>query len=715
LAAAATNIKGGKDVTVTATGATTGTITVGSSTASEQPAGAVAVTSTTSTAAGTMGAIAVTGGTTVNVTQAAGNAVNTLTTAGPVTVTGGASTTAVTVSDTRRATAAAAVVGRTNGAVVVHDKNKGSNTAAGTIATVTLENFAAAYIDSSAISTVNLAGHGTSVEISRGDLTATPTANTLTINVDNLTLDSMLRDNESTSDDGFTTVNVVTNTADSVVGYISFADATALNFTGSKKFTTDNGSDVLTAVTAITSGDGGVSIGTALGTSVLFTGGAGADTISIGSTTKAITMGAGNDKVTTSSAAVGTGGSVNGGDGTDTIVMTNTLAAGADGNATFNTKFTGFEVLELSDALATTLDIRGLNDVKAVTLTGGGADNASAIIDYLDSGSTVTLKANGLGTGVTISVDGASFNATDTLNLVINSATAVDNGTDKNALLTVLNVETINISVPDATSTGGNAVVHKINIADNATTINVSGNNGLTLVDNDTVAAVTTFDASGVVANGTATADPAASLAVTFAHQNTSSTATVTMTGGAGNDVLTGNAGKDTIIGGAGNDNLTGGAGVDTLTGGTGADWFKFGTAGDSGITGTESITDFTITSDNSTTDKLVLLTTVPLANQTSTAITTVPGLSNLTATVSDGVITLGGTDAGSVDTVGELILVFQEIDNATQQIGAAVMGGNTYVLTDNNTDVKDVIKLTGVTGVTDIARTAAANTIVTQ
>jgi len=105
----------------------------------------------------------------------------------------------------------------------------------------------------------------------------------------------------------------------------------------------------------------------------------------------------------------------------------------------------------------------------------------------------------------------------------------------------------------------------------------------------------------------------------------------------------------------------------------------------------------------------------VPLANQTSTAITTVPGLSNLTATVSDGVITLGGTDAGSVDTVGELILVFQEIDNATQQIGAAVMGGNTYVLTDNNTDVKDVIKLTGVTGVTDIARTAAANTIVTQ
>jgi len=518
------------------------------------------------------------------------------------------------------------------------------------------------------------------------------------------------------ADDGFTTVNIVTNTDDSSVADIAFADATAINFTGSKKFTATGTSSTLgTSAAVITSGDGGVSLAEALTTGQTFTGGAGADTISIGTTTKAITMGAGNDKVTTSSAAVGTGGSVNGGDGTDTIVMNSTQAASADGDSTFNTKFTNFEVLELSNALAasTTLDVRGLNDVKAVTLTGGGADNASAIIDYLDSGSTVTLKANGLGTGVTISVDGASFNATDTLNLVINSATAVDNGTNKNARLTVLNVETINISVPDATSTGGNAVVHKINIADNATTINVSGNNGLTLVDNDTVAAVTTFNASGVVANGTA--DTAALLAVTFAHQNTSSTATVTMTGGAGNDVLTGNAGKDTIIGGAGNDNLTGGAGVDTLTGGTGADWFKFGTAGDSGITGTESITDFTITSDNSTTDKLVLLTTVPLANQTSTAITTVPGLSNLTATVSDGVITLGGTDAGSVDTVGELILVFQEIDNATQQIGAAVMGGNTYVLTDNNTDVKDVIKLTGVTGVTDIARTAAANTIVTQ
>ena len=80
---------------------------------------------------------------------------------------------------------------------------------------------------------------------------------------------------------------------------------------------------------------------------------------------------------------------------------------------------------------------------------------------------------------------------------------------------------------------------------------------------------------------GNSADDTAGNLAVTFASANTTADATVTITGGAGNDTLTGNAGTDIIAGGAGADSISGEAGNDALTGGEGADTITGGLGND--------------------------------------------------------------------------------------------------------------------------------------
>jgi S-layer protein len=139
------------------------------------------------------------------------------------------------------------------------------------------------------------------------------------------------------------------------------------------------------------------------------------------------------------------------------------------------------------------------------------------------------------------------------------------------------NVETVNINVADATTGGSVAVIHTLTLqATSATSVVVTGNNGLNLTNTNNTA-ITNFDASGVVGNTTtlkvdafgaqtaATTDAATALVVTFASANTTASAAVTIKGGAGNDVLTGNAGIDTITGGLGADTITGAGGADVI------------------------------------------------------------------------------------------------------------------------------------------------------
>ncbi len=729
-ATGATAINGGKNVTVTETGANGGTVNIGATTAA---AGSVTVDSTILSTGGSTGnAITVKGGTDISVTQKGSNAVATTVTDGAVTVTGTSATKSVTVTADKAATASASVVGHVNGAVSVTDANAASTTAAGSIETVTLNNFAAATVNSGALKTLNLSGTGTSVAAGTLGALTTPTNTTLAVNANGLTTTGAV-----TIDTDITTLNLAGNTAATTINSLVANGATALNISGDAKVTL-TGQTLGALQTVVVTNTAGASLGTALATGVLFTGGAGDDTIEIGATTKAITMGAGNDTVTYGG-PVGTGGSVAAGEGTDRIIMTDAQAVAADGSSVFNSKFTGFEILRLSDALAggSTLDLDGINAVTTVELAAGGANATTSIIDNLASGGTVDIRS--ASTGVVVQIDAAVAGATDVLNLKLSNATA---GALAFGSVTAANVETINISTVDL-GTGANAAASidtATLVATAAKTVTVSGNNGLNLTNTGNTA-ITSFDASGVVANSAT--DTAANLAVTFASANTTASATVTITGGAGNDTLTGNAAKDTIVGGAGADLIDGGTGQDTITVGVGRDIISItnnddNDAGDiigSGTAAADIINGFTLVgtaiaavdfSSNANFQgstaggaNLSMLKLDILADGAGAGVdqalaveangTGAGQAAGVTYTVSNGALSLSGSGAATVDTLGEWLTEAAAVASTAGEVLSFQFGSDTYVYAENGT-ADLLVRLVGVAG-TSLVEASAATT----
>ncbi|MDO8272459.1 MAG: hypothetical protein Q7U82_11185, partial [Gammaproteobacteria bacterium] len=589
---------------------------------------------------------------------------------------------------------------------------------------------------SSAIATVNLAGTGGALTISRGALTAVPTANTLALNLNGLSgAAASITDGEAAADDGFTTVNITSSTAASTVADLVVADATTINVAGDAKvtFTANTGFGSVTAITVTNTG--GSSFGTALGAGVLFTGGAGADTVSLATgLTKAITMGAGDDKVTYGG-PVGTGGSVAAGDGTDTIVMSAAEADAADASSTFNTKYTGFEVLDIETAAPLTgINLAGINGVNKVVTRGAVG---VLTLDGFATGGTLTLDADvGVGGSVVANVTNAVLTAGDTFNVSLSTAGAAAIGFGS---VTLAGIETVNIATVDASTASAATIGTATLVAAAATKVVVTGNNGLNLTNAAGNTAITTFDASGVVGNSTATAvDTAANLGVTFTSANVTTTATVTMTGGAGNDTLSGAAAKDTINGGAGADVVSGGLGVDTITVGEGRDIVVVnstaGTSTDSGTAAFDSVTGFKVSEVISTAvdlssnalfqaataggvnASLLNLDLDPAAGDQAIAIeataTTLAGQAvGVTYSVSSrGILTLSGTGASAVDTLAEWLTEASAVAATLGDILAFEFGGDTYVFAENA--AQDVlVKLVGVTGATGLVEVSGATT----
>jgi len=744
---AAVTLTGGNDVTVTvgdaSAGAAINNVTVGGAGALA-PAGNVVVNATGGAVdTDVMGTMVITGGDTITLNMTAGNAAGALdTTGGAATITGNANTTAVTVVQSANATGAAAVagffdavVGYAGGAVGITDVNSTSATAAGTIETVTITNSGAVTVNSGALATLNIGGTLTTVDADTlGGLTAPNSS--LALNVDTATSTGAV-----TIDTDITTLNVSTSgdTA-STIATLDADGVTVLNFSGSANLSITT--HTLAAVTDINvTGAGGVDMdGTILGVSTDFDAGAGDDSIQVGAHRTAIEMGAGDDFVTVTTAlnaAAATGiGVVNGGADTDTLIMTNGVATAADASAVFNGDFTNFEAIRFSNAFTDAgLDIDALNDVTRIELT---TNANSGTLNNLDSGSTVQSRDT-TGNTLVVNVDGAVASATDTLTVELRNSTtnAVDHGA-----MTIASVETINVVSQDAgTNTRldtsfTDATVDVIDlVVAAATTINVSGSNGVDLTGS-TAAAVTTFNASGVV--GDTDGDTAALLAVSYTSGNDTATATVTITGGAGNDVLTGGDAIDTIIGGAGNDTLDGDVGQDTLTGGAGRDIFTF-TATDSSVAAADTVTDFTLlgaltaAQANATTTALliadadygsadVLFMDTDAANDdgvhADVAAGTAGAAAGVTITVSSGVLTLQGAGASAVDTIGEWVA--EAAAAAGNGNDDAVMvfefGGDTYAFQDSTAD--QLVLLDGVTGVAavldinDAAAATVANTL---
>ena len=574
------------------TNAASGSTVIGGTTAA---AGAVSVSHTekaTATAdagasAGAGSTINVTGGTSITVSSLAtvgtGDNAGDILTLGAVTITGDTNTTTVSVTQAA-ATAVWAAAGDkisiVNGAVTIADGN--ATTAADTITTVTLNNFGASTVTSTVLSSLTLKG-GSAAATASGAVTldqstadTSTAATTLGLNLTSGFMGAI----DGTQADAYTTVNVVTAAA-ATVADISFADATALNFSGAgiATLTANTG---IAAVEAITSTGGGVTLGTALDNSVAFTGGAGVETIIVGATTQAISLGAGDDDITVSASALGTDGSVDGGDGNDTLTMTAANAITASADEEFEATISNMEKLSVAAVAATgTVDLANLDDINDVTIAGVAAGQVLTL-DNAATGVNISF-ADATQTAVTVTL--ATSGSADVANLFLSHD---DGGGTTVTTATLTGFETVAITTADEQDTPDGAE-HTITTLTNANakTITVTGNAGLT-IGTFTGTALTSFDASGVTLGGVSYTTDALAGASTLtggAGADTLNAAaavkTVNLVGNAGIDTLTGSATKSsTISGGAGNDVITGGAAADSIDGGAGtADSFTFSSA----------------------------------------------------------------------------------------------------------------------------------------
>ena len=763
-------VDGGTSVAVTAAGVTTGTVTVGATTA---PTGAVAVSVAGDYTDGTalaIGATKVTGGSSVSVSQASGitaaeikaalnDKTNETVTQGAVTVTGTSTTTTVTVTqeaartkaDSKTGADGLGVIGVAVGDVTVYDVNRASTTKAGAISSVSLTNFGAAEINSGALAVLTLSGKGATVDADTLGALAKGANTTLALNLNGFTSSGVVE-----IDADITTLNVTGSSASSKLAELKATGVTALNISGDKAVTLTAQTTDTAVITSTNTA--GVTLGTALATGSQFVGAAGADTITLTTSfTKAHSMGGGDDTVNYASA--GKGGSVNFGDGSnDALVIASADAATADDTTALNSTFTNFEVLALSDALgaATTLNIDTLGGVSKIVLSKGGADAATAVLDNLASGATIDTRSTS--TGFVAQVKGALTGTADVVNVKLTNSTAATVGFGS---VTAANVETVTLATVDTgTSANVAATIDTVTlVATSATSVTVSGNNGLNLTNTGNTA-ITNFNASGVVADTAPDADgnaidTAANLGVTFTSANTSTKATVTITGGDGNDTLTGNASKDVIVGGAGNDTIDGasgddtisggagndaltggsgddtidgGAGNDTITGGLGADSVTLGTGrdtavfadGDSTAAAPDTVNGFGLTSaaidstlvavdltgtnfgtskaGGTEVDRLDLAGVVIEANVTTAA----GQAAGVTYSIADGILTLGGAGASAIDTLGEWLTEASAIASASTETLAFQFGGDTYVFQNGTADT--LVKLAGITGVAGLA-----------
>lgn len=173
------------------------------------------------------------------------------------------------------------------------------------------------------------------------------------------------------------------------------------------------------------------------------------------------------------------------------------------------------------------------------------------IIQNLDSNGTLEITRSSSGTHE-VRVTDSGLNLNDVLNLELTNIANVV-GFNSYGTIKVDNVETLNITTRDTgTGAGTAASVEVINFLDAAqvTSVTVSGNNGLNIGANHNLTGLTTFNASLVIGNA---GDLRADLGVFFQSLNTSATATVTFTGGIGNDDFIGNVGTDIYNLGTGN------------------------------------------------------------------------------------------------------------------------------------------------------------------
>ena len=520
-------VDGGTTVSVTATGNTGGAITIGANTA---PTGIINVANTVSS--GTGGNIAVTGGTVDTITQTTSNAVNTTATEGAVSVTGGASTTAVVV-DQAQATKAAAqaaiagvvavtgvtaasgvtgvtavtgvaqvaaqagVVGATAGGVTIADANAGTGLP-NTITSVTLNNYGTSTIKDDALSTLSLTGVGGTLGITNtnsSNSTLNLTANGLT-NAAGTGSAGAITDVKNLTK----TLNVTTTGANSNLASFNDSALTTLNVSGTNVLTmgvnsTNNAALTTVKVTGSAGfNDGGVKAGSGLASlgaqlTSFTTTSSGQINAVLDATTQTFKGSTGTDVITIS----------------DTADATQTITAGSAKNnelildggkfaltaANTGANVTGFEILGVTSTVTGTVDMSqlasGFNALDVIGSTGVTFTNVA-------TNSSVAIDNSTTGTVAVNYIDGTGLNDVVGLTLGTSSTAA---GITVNALtlqdVNGVGVGTVNLVSNDTKFNDVNTIT---TLTDNGLlTLNVSGTGGLTIggLSETTAAAATTF------------------------------------------------------------------------------------------------------------------------------------------------------------------------------------------------------------------------------
>lgn len=396
---------------------------------------------------------------------------------------------------------------------------------------------------------------------------------------------------------------------------------------------------------------------------------------------------------------------------------------------------------------AVTVVADGTNDILNVT-TGSGNDDvtlsntAKLNVNTGAGNDTMRIGATTLANDAVI----AAGAGTDTLSVT---------GTANIAGADVSGIEIISLGANTLTAaasqiSGTNTVFQgsgSVTLANIGATVDLSG-----LAFEDT-SATTTVDFSGgardtslgLAANFTATGSSVRDVITTGNGTNT-------VNAGKGNDQVTGGSGADTINGGEGNDVLNGGGGNDTITGGEGTDTINGGAgkdtiiltettaatdnvivaSGESTVAAYDSITGFATGSTNGDVLQLTSTDVEGAATDTDVAAATTDSTDTITASIANGIITLGGANAANVDTLDEWIEV-AKIMATSEGAGAdgtvyATVGfqfnNNTYLLQEKTvttdsattpvvtTTVDAFVEFAGLVGVTGISTTAGDNVI---
>lgn len=304
---------------------------------------------------------------------------------------------------------------------------------------------------------------------------------------------------------------------------------------------------------------GGVSATLSATVAATFTGGAGADTVTTSTT--------------------GQTGVVNAGNGTDTLVLANTVDIDT---TTEGAKYTGFEVLQVQDAVTADLDNFTGSTITSVNLNDGAG---TTIVNNLSAAQAAAINVVAYNGAATIGVKNAGdVGQLDTVTLNFNDGDTTASEAYGTALeASIAGVETLNLVLTDdaavTLAAATNAALNKVV---------VTGGGDLTLITGDTAGANFLIDASASTGTTNITAAAFATNGVQIKGSATKA------------NTITGSGQSDIIVGGTAIDTVTNTAGTDTLNLGSdaAADIFNIAV-----VTGRTTITNFDVATTTTTED----------------------------------------------------------------------------------------------------------------